>query len=49
MIVDGHDIYDLLPNQEVVIQIASLKAKLIHRYERNYFDLLNKKLHWGAN
>ena len=29
------------------IKIASKKAKLIHRRERNYFEVLNKKLQWG--
>lgn len=48
IIVDGHDTYDLEPNESVIIQIASKKAKLIHRIERNYFDVLNKKLQWGA-
>lgn len=48
-IIDGHDAYELKPNDIITIQIASSKAQLIHRSERNYFDVLNKKLHWGAN
>jgi len=48
-IVDGHDTYELKPNDIIIIEIASSKAQLIHRSERNYFDVLNKKLHWGAN
>jgi len=48
-IVDGHDTYELKPNESISIQIASSKAKLIHRQERNYFEVLNKKLQWGAN
>jgi NAD+ kinase len=48
-IIDGHDTYDLKPNDTIFIQIASSKAKLIHRLERNYFEVLNKKLQWGAN
>ncbi len=47
IIIDGHDTYELKPNDTVTIKVASLKAQLIHRYERNYFDVLNKKLHWG--
>ena len=47
IIIDGHDTYELKPNDIVTIKVASLKAQLIHRYERNYFDVLNKKLHWG--
>ncbi len=49
IIVDGHDTYELKPTDIITIKIASSKAKLIHRRERNYFDILNKKLHWGAN
>ncbi len=48
-IIDGHDTYELKPNESLSIQIASSKAKLIHRLQRNYFDVLNKKLQWGAN
>ena len=48
IIIDGHDTYPLKPNHIITIKIASLKAQLIHRCERNYFDLLNKKLYWGA-
>jgi len=48
VVVDGHDIYDLNTNETITIKIASSKAKLIHRVERNYFDVLNKKLQWGA-
>lgn len=48
-IIDGHDTYELKPHEIITIQIASSKAQLIHRNERNYFDVLNKKLHWGAN
>lgn len=47
VIIDGHDTYELKENDFVTIQTASLKAKLIHRLERNYFDVLNQKLHWG--
>jgi len=49
VVVDGHDTYKLHPQNSITIKIASSKAKLIHRCERNYFDVLNKKLHWGAN
>jgi len=49
VIIDGHDIYDLNPSDVITIEVASSKAQLIHRCERNYFDVLNKKLHWGAH
>lgn len=49
VVIDGHDVYDLEPKETITIEIASSKAQLIHRCERNYFDVLNKKLHWGAH
>lgn len=48
VIVDGQDIYELKYNDAITIKVAESKAKLIHRIERNYFDVLNQKLHWGA-
>lgn len=47
VIVDGQDIYEIPENESIKIQIANKKAKLIHRCERNYFEVLNKKLQWG--
>jgi len=49
VVIDGHDIYDLNPSDIITIEVAASKAQLIHRCERNYFEVLNKKLHWGAN
>jgi NAD+ kinase len=49
VIIDGHDMYDLHPSDVITIEVASSKAQLIHRCERNYFDVLNQKLHWGAH
>jgi len=47
VIVDGQDIYELEQNETIKIKIAKQKAKMIHRVERNYFDVLNEKLRWG--
>ena len=47
IIADGQDIYEISPSQNVLVRISPKKAKLIHRTEVNYFDVLNKKLHWG--
>ena len=47
VIVDGQDIYEVEQNDSIKIEIASQKAKLIHRVERNYFEVLNEKLQWG--
>jgi len=45
LILDGQEIYDL--EDKVIIKKANKPAKLIHRIERNYFDVLREKLHWG--
>lgn len=47
VIVDGQDIYEIEKDNTVKIEISSNKAKLIHRCERNYFEVLNEKLRWG--
>jgi NAD+ kinase len=48
IIVDGQDTYDMSEFDKVSIKIASSGAKLIHRVDRNYFEVLKEKLHWGA-
>ncbi len=47
VIVDGQDMYELEQNQSIYIQLATKKAKLIHRTEFNYFEVLKEKLGWG--
>ncbi|MGM0519872.1 MAG: NAD(+)/NADH kinase [Campylobacterota bacterium] len=47
IIVDGQDIYEIEDNQRLKIKIAKQNARLIHRCDRNYFDVLNEKLRWG--
>jgi NAD+ kinase len=45
LIIDGQEIYDL--KDKIKIKKAKKPAKLIHRLERNYFDVLREKLKWG--
>jgi NAD+ kinase len=47
LIVDGQDIYEVEQHDSIKIEIASKKAKLIHKVERNYFEVLSEKLQWG--
>ena len=47
VIVDGQDIYEVEQNQSIKIKSAPKKAKMIHRVQRNYFEVLNEKLRWG--
>jgi len=49
VVIDGQDIYELKHGDFITIKISSSKAKLIHRVERNYFDVLTEKLQWGAH
>jgi len=46
IIIDGQEIVHLY-GQKAKIKIASKSAKLIHRVERNYFDVLREKMNWG--
>jgi len=45
LVIDGQEIYNL--DEKIKVKKALNPAKLIHRMERNYFDVLRKKLHWG--
>jgi len=47
IIVDGQDMHELPKNQSIHIRLARKPAKLIHREEFNYFDVLKEKLGWG--
>jgi NAD+ kinase len=47
VIIDGQDMHELEQGQSVHIKLANKRAKLIHREEFNYFDVLKQKLGWG--
>ncbi len=47
VIIDGQEQYDFGPEDTLVIKKAKIGARLIHRVERNYFDVLREKLSWG--
>jgi len=47
LIVDGQDMYEFTPQDTVLLKKAKVGARLIHRRERNYFDVLREKLKWG--
>jgi len=46
VILDGQEIVHLY-GKKAKVKIASKSARLIHRMERNYFDVLREKLNWG--
>ena len=47
LIVDGQDMYHLKKDDTITIKLAKNSAKLIHKLEFNYFDVLKEKLNWG--
>lgn len=47
VIVDGQDIYETEENETIKIKISNQNAKMIHRCQRNYFEVLSEKLRWG--
>jgi NAD+ kinase len=48
IVVDGQDTYNLKSFDAIKINIAKRGIKMIHRIEKNYFDALKQKLHWGS-
>ncbi len=48
IVIDGQDIYNLKFFDAITIKIAREGVQMIHRLERNYFDVLKQKLNWGS-
>ena len=48
IVIDGQDTYYLNLFDSVKIKIAKKAVRMIHRLERNYFDVLKQKLNWGS-
>ncbi|NPA10814.1 MAG: NAD(+) kinase [Epsilonproteobacteria bacterium] len=44
LVLDGQEIYEM---DKIKIKKAKNPVKLIHRIERNYFEVLREKLKWG--
>lgn len=45
--IDGQDAYEMQPGDILRVRGAEIGAKLLHRVERNYFEVLRDKLQWG--
>ncbi len=45
--IDGQEIFHLEDYKSIECKMADKGVKLIHRIERNYFDVLKEKLKWG--
>ena len=46
-LVDGQEMYEFGDEDIIKIHLAKESARLIHRNEFNYFDVLKEKLSWG--
>ncbi|MDA3945803.1 MAG: NAD(+)/NADH kinase [Helicobacteraceae bacterium] len=46
-IVDGQDMYEFGADDIIKIHLAKESARLVHRKEFNYFEVLKEKLRWG--
>jgi NAD+ kinase len=49
LVIDGQDIFTINKQDKIVVKVSTKKARLIHRSERNYFEILSQKLHWGQS
>jgi len=47
LILDGQEKIPFTNDDRVLIRISQKKARLIHRLERNYFEVIKEKLKWG--
>lgn len=47
VVVDGQDMYEFGEEDTITINLAKESARLIHRQEFNYFEVLKEKLSWG--
>ena len=47
LVIDGQDVFTINKHDKIVVKVSTKKARLIHRSERNYFEILSQKLHWG--
>lgn len=45
--IDGQEMHEFNSEDVIKIKVSSQTAKLIHRVEHNYFDVLKEKLNWG--
>jgi len=46
-VIDGQDMYEFGEEDVITIRLARESARLIHRKEFNYFEVLKEKLRWG--
>ncbi len=47
VIIDGQDLIKISSSDKVYIKLAANRAKLLHKEDFNYFNVLKEKLGWG--
>jgi NAD+ kinase len=47
MAIDGQEMYEFNHEDVIKTKVAPIHAKLIHRVDHNYFEVLREKLKWG--
>lgn len=45
--IDGQEMYEFHNSDVIKIKVFSGHAKLVHKLEHNYFEVLREKLNWG--
>ncbi len=48
IVIDGQDKFDFSEYKRVRVKISKNSINMIHRLERNYFDVIKQKLDWGS-
>ena len=48
VVIDGQDKFDFSEYKRVRVKISKDSINMIHRLERNYFDVIKQKLDWGS-
>ena len=48
VVIDGQDKFDFRDYKRVRVKISKNSINMIHRLERNYFDVIKQKLDWGS-
>lgn len=47
IVLDGQESYNFLSNDTLTIKRAPKKVKIVHSKDRDYFEVLKRKLKWG--
>ncbi len=48
IVIDGQDKFDFNDFKKIRVKISKSSINMIHRLERNYFNVIKQKLNWGS-